>query len=114
MSIDKYFRATIVVMDHQSKEEIIEYRMEIEADINGLLDKTGSDFTLDDVKAAIYEEEDNDDMQKVIVMFDDGNPENLSNVIELVTDAWNYFPHKLLDGLSPAEKLLEPQRNKKK
>jgi hypothetical protein len=101
-------------MDHQSKEEIIEYRMEIEADINDLLDETGSDFTLDDVKETIFEEEDNDDMQKVIAMFDDGNPENLSNILELVTDAWNYFPHKALGGLSPAEKLLEHRQNKKK
>ena len=101
-------------MDHHSKEEIIEYRMEIEADINDLLDVTGSDFTLDDVKETIYEEEDNDDMQKVIAMFDDGNPVNLSNVIELVTDAWNYFPHKALAGLSPAEKLLEHRQSKKK
>lgn len=101
-------------MDHQSKEEIIEYRREIEADINDLLDETKSDFTLDDVKETIYEEEDNDDMQKVIAMFDDGNPENLSNIIELVTDAWNYFPHKLLGGLSPTEKLLEHRQNKKK
>ena len=36
-----------------------------------------------------------------------GDASELSNVLELVTDAWNYFPHKLLDGLSPAEKLLE-------
>jgi len=34
----------------------------------------------------------------------------LSNVLELVTDAWNYFPHKTLGGLSPAEKLLEYER----
>jgi hypothetical protein len=55
------------------------------------------------VKRVIYEEGDNDDMQKVIAMFDDGNPINLSNAIETVTDAWNYFPHKALGGLSPAE-----------
>jgi hypothetical protein len=42
-------------------------------------------------------------MQKAIAMFDDGNPINLSNTIETVTDAWNYFPHKALGGLSPME-----------
>jgi len=31
----------------------------------------------------------------------------LSNILELVTDAWNYFLHKALDDISPAEKLLE-------
>ncbi len=38
----------------------------------------------------------------------------LSNVLELVTDAWNYFPHKALGGISPAEKLLEYQEKKGK
>ena len=50
-------------------------------------------------------------MQKVIVIFDDGNPENLSNILEIVTDAWNYFPHKIIGGLSPAEILLKHKRN---
>jgi len=36
-----------------------------------------------------------------------GDASELSNVLELVTDAWNYFPHKVLGGISPAEKLLE-------
>ena len=46
-------------------------------------------------------------LQKVIAMFDDGDPANLSNAVEVATDAWNYFPHKILDGLSPAEVLLK-------
>ena len=76
-------------------------------------------FTLQDVKDVIYNEEDNDDMiypigyraiqrGKVVAMFDrGGDASELSNVLELVTDAWNYFPHKVLGGISPAEKLLE-------
>jgi len=50
-------------------------------------------------------EKETDDMQDIITMFDDGNVENLSNVLEIITDAWNYFPHKILDGLSPTEKI---------
>ncbi|MDZ4285556.1 MAG: hypothetical protein U1A23_01365 [Candidatus Sungbacteria bacterium] len=30
-------------------------------------------------------------------------------MLELVTDAWNYFTHKVLGGISPADKLLEHQ-----
>src|SRR3990167_4692623 len=92
---------------HQTREEIDEYKMEVEADVNQLLEDTGSDFTLDDVKDAIYNEEETDDMQKVIAMFDDGDPANMSNAVEVATDAWNYFPHKTLNGLSPAEVLLK-------
>ncbi len=94
-------------MNTESKQQIIERRKEIEEEITELLEATGSDFTLDDVKMAIYEEEDNDDMQEIVAMFDDGDPVNLSNAIETVTDAWNYFPHKALGGLSPTEKLSE-------
>ena len=31
----------------------------------------------------------------------------LSSILELVTDAWNYFPYKVLGDISPTEKLLE-------
>ena len=48
-------------------------------------------------------------------MFDrGGDASELSNVLELVTDAWNYFPHKALGGISPAEKLLEYQEKQNK
>lgn len=97
----------------ESKQHILERRKEIEQELIEMLEQTGSDFTIEDVKAAIYNEEDNNDMQKVVGMFDDGDPINLSNVIELVTDAWNYFPHKLLGGLSPAEKILEYRKSEK-
>ena len=95
---------------HQTKEEIIEYKKEVENDIRELLKVTKSVFTLDHVRDVIYHEEETDDMQKVIAMFDDGNPENLSNAVEVSTDAWNYFPHKLLNGLSPAEILFEHEQ----
>ena len=53
-------------------------------------------------------------MQKIIAMFNrGGNISELSNVLELVSDAWNYFPHKVIGGLSPAEKLLEYQNKKR-
>lgn len=96
----------------KTKEEIMEYKLEVEADVNQLLEDTGSDFVLGDVKEVIYNEEETDDMQKVIAMFDDGNPINLSNAVEVATDAWNYFPHKILNGLSPAEVALESQNKK--
>ncbi len=101
-------------MEHKNLQEIFEYRAEIETEIVELLEETGSDFTLDDVREIIYNEEETDDMQKVIAMFDDGNPENLSNAVEVSTDAWNYFPHKLLNGLSPAEILLRHEQKNNK
>src|SRR3989338_2821839 len=94
-------------MPPESKQQIFEYRKELEQELEDMLRVTESDFSLQDVKDAIFYEEDNDDMMKVVMMFDNGNPLELSNAIELVTDAWNYFPHKVLGGISPKETFLE-------
>ena len=95
-------------MQIESKQQIIERRKEIEQELEEMLKETESDFTLDHIRDVIFHEENNDDMMKVAAMFDrGGDASELSNVLELVTDAWNFFPHKVLGGISPAEKLLE-------
>ena len=100
-------------MEIESKKQILERQKEIEQDIINLLSRAKSDFMLDDVKGVIYNEEDQDDFMKAISMFDTGKiPDELENILELTNDAWNYFPHKLLGGLSPAEKVLEYQNKK--
>ena len=100
-------------MEIESKQQILEKRKEIESELVELLKETESDFTLEHVRDAIYHEEDSDDMMKVTAMFDNGGgATELSNVLELVTDAWNYFPHKILGGISPAEKFLEYKNRK--
>ena len=96
--------------DPAQARQILERRKEIERELVAMLKETESDFTLQDVRDVIFHEEDNDDMMKVVAMFDrGGDTSELSNVLELVTDAWNYLPHKALGGISPAEKLLEHQ-----
>ncbi len=100
-------------MEIESKNQILQRRKEIEQELVSLLKETESDFGLEDVKDAIYNEEETDDMMKVVAMFDrGGDASELENVLELVSDAWNYFPHKILGGLSPAEKLLEYNNEK--
>ena len=95
-------------MEIESKQQILERRKELEQELTEMLKETGSDFSLDHVRDAIFHEEDNDDMMKVVAMFDrGGDASELSNVLDLVTDALNYFPHKALGGISPAEKPLE-------
>ena len=101
-------------METESKQQILERRKEIEQELVEMLKETESDFTLDHVRDVIFHEEDNDDMMKVVAMLDrGGDASELSDVLELVTYAWNYFPHKVLGGISPAEKLLEYQNKKK-
>lgn len=95
-------------MEIENIENILARRKEIEGELVDMLKETESDFTLESVRDAVFREEDNDDMMKVVAMFDrGGDASELSNVLELVTDAWNYFPHKALGGISPAEVLLK-------
>ena len=95
-------------MEIESKQQILKRRKEIERELLELLKETESDFDLADIKDAVYNEEETDDMMKVVAMFDrGGDASELSNILELVSDAWNYFPHKIIGGISPAEKLLE-------
>ena len=101
-------------MEIKSKQQILERRKEIEQELIEMLKKTKSHFSLEHIKDIIFHEEDNDDMQKVIAIFDRGGDiSELSIILELVSDAWNYFPHKIIGGLSPAEKLLEYQNKKR-
>ena len=97
-------------MEIKSKEQILKRRKEIVQELVDMLKETESDFSLQHVKDVIFHEEEQDDMMKVVAMFDrGGDTSELSNILELVSDAWNYFPHKAINGLSPAEKLLEYQ-----
>ncbi len=102
-------------MEIETKQQILERRKEIEQELVDILKETESDFSLQHVRDAIFHEEDNDDMMKVVAMFDrGGDATELENVLELVTDAWNYFPHKIIGGISPAETLLEHHNKTKK
>lgn len=92
----------------ETKKEILKRRKEIEQELMDLLKETDSDFGLDDIKEIIYNEDGQDSLTDVIAMFDNGlGLVELENVLELVNDAWNYFPHKILGGISPVEKHLE-------
>ena len=102
-------------MEIESKQQILERRKGIEQELVDMLKETETVFTLDHARDAIFHEEDNNDMMKVVAMFDrGGDASELSNILELVTDAWNYFPHEILGGISPAEKLLEHHNKSKK
>ena len=95
-------------MKIENLQQILERRKEIEQELVDMLKETNptslklrrgkEQFTLDHVRDAIYHEEDNDDMMKVVAMFDGstslttgrgGDALELSDVLELVTDAWN-------------------------
>lgn len=98
-------------MEHLSKKQIFKKRKEIEDAISKLLKETESKLTSEGIKSAIYNENDVNDLNKIIFSFDKGqNIDELNKIIQIINDAWNYFPHKCLDGLSPFEKFIEVQK----
>jgi len=61
-----------------------------------------------EIKETIYDEEGQEDFNKIIKLFSNvGSLTELNNILKTLNDVWNYFPHKSLGGLSPHEKLLE-------
>lgn len=92
---------------HIPPATILAKRGEIEKELLALIRKTKSDITLNEIQNTIYDEVDFDDLSEVIRSFDSGSPYELENTIELLNDAWNYFPHRVLNGLCPIEVLMQ-------
>lgn len=102
-------------MKHLTKKEILKKRKEIETSVSKLLKKTQSDFKLEDIKSSIYNENDINDLNRLISFFDKGqNIDELNKIIQIINDAWNFFPHKCLNGLCPFEKFIEAQKERGK
>lgn len=95
-------------MDHDQKHEIQVKRKEIGKTLSRLLVIQGTPFTLDDIKATIYNEKSTADLVSVLNMFhSEPGSQGYEGLVELVREAWNYYPHKSLGGRSPREKSLE-------
>lgn len=97
---------------HTPSREILLKRKEIEKELSNILKEMNSDFTLKDIQDIIYNETETDDFHHIVRMFDTGSPYELENIMGIINDAWNYFPHKILDGLCPAEVLSQNQKAK--
>lgn len=106
-SSDATRRMTSDIAELKNKT-IEEKRSEIEAGIKRLLKAVGSEFKLDDLKQIIYEEQGTPAISEAIALFDiDRDDVRFEDVVTVINDAWNYFPHKSLGGLAPIEKFLE-------
>jgi len=80
-----------------------------------LIDEHNSLLKLENIKTIIYNENNQNELTLIVKAFDKGQDvEALNSVLMVVNDAWNYFPHKALGGLSPAEKIQETDKRKLK
>lgn len=95
--------------------EILNKRKEIENKLIDFLKKTKNNFDLDTIKEIIYHEDGQKDLNRLIGIIDNAQEiYEINNILQVLNDAWNYFPHKSLAGLSPVEKMLEYNYNSKK
>jgi len=81
-------------MEIESLEEILIQRKAIELEL-------------------IDNEDGQDALTDIVAMFDTGQDmAELENILDTINDAWNYFPHKIIGGLSPAEMLYNSAHKK--
>lgn len=91
-----------------NKKEIEEKRTELKRKVSYLIGKYQVPYTLEQILEIIENEKTGKELNYLIGFF--ARAENIDQInedIALITETWNYFPHKGLDGLSPVEKLEE-------
>jgi len=84
------------------------YRLLTELRLSGLLDRTKSTATLGDIQRLIFDESDlmptSHYFAQILGLFQ--TPKSKIDdeaVLPVIQDAWNYFPHRGLNGCAPAE-----------
>lgn len=94
-----------------NQQQILKRRKKIESDLIKMLKETEGNFGLNDIKKIIYNESDQEELMRIIKIFDRGQDvDELNKLLMVINDAWNFFPHKVLGNISPAEKMLEYEK----
>jgi hypothetical protein len=86
--------------------QILQRKALIEEELQACLDEAQADFTIEDVKKVIYDTDNYllYDFDEVIDKFE-ASPSYVpaGQICSALSEAWNYFPHRDLCDLSPAE-----------
>jgi len=92
-------------------EAIDAHRLLTEKRLARLLQDAESPVTIDQVRQVIFEGEGADSRTYLLVMLAEFNCPDLENaddaLLQVIQDAWNYFPHRFFGGRCPAEVMLE-------
>jgi len=91
-------------------KQLDSHRILTELRLSELLLRSKSGVTLDNVQSLIFDESDKFAvyLPRLLAFFDSAdNGINIDTLLPVIQDAWNYFPHRSLDGRSPAEVFAE-------
>ncbi len=96
----------------QDLVSIITKRVEAEARLAGLLRRTKACTTLDDIKTMIFEERGekafNAYLRDLWSLMQTADSQDIDDdALQILEDAWNYFPHHRLGGRCPADLMAE-------
>lgn len=87
------------------------YRMLTEERVQHLLDNVENAASLDTIKKIIYDFASKDFQLYVLAMLKAFRYDDIDDVgaatLQVIQDAWNYFPHRFLNGRCPVEVMAE-------
>lgn len=92
---------------HQSPAEIGAFRRQTQQRLNRMLRRSQSFLTIGEVKALVFEADVPQFRTYLAALLAALGYDRLADaddsVLQVIQDAWNYFPHRFLDGRCPAE-----------
>jgi hypothetical protein len=95
-------------MPNTLKKGIIKRREEIKNKLSELIKKNKLGLSFADIEKMIFEESGGKEFNEIVALFfkdfHSSNINEMNELMQAVSDAWNYFPHQILGGLSPSEK----------
>ncbi len=88
----------------KSSPDIIKKREEIEMKLSKILRENKIDASFYEIKDMIFEEKDHKDFGEIISLFKKiKSIEDLNIIMQVISEAWSYFPNRSLNGKCPKE-----------
>ena len=111
MHFCKRSRSRLMADKHHNIRTIETYRMLTEERVQHLLDNVKNAASLDTIKILIYDFEQDDFRLYLFAMLKAFRFDSIESVdqdtVQVIQDAWNYFPHHFLNGRCPVEVMEE-------
>jgi len=105
------FSEVLKKREEAETREFVGKRQEIKKRLLVLIKKTEANISLEEIENIIYEEEGSKSFGEILERFGTKKGEFcLEEIMRAIQDAWNYFPHRSIGGISPMEHSLIDRR----